>query len=218
MEDKQLALLKSNTLIDLAARIRAEHELVIALMQQSLERAMAVGDLLIEAKVQVKEHGELWLPWIRDHCQLSERTVQQYMRLAKNRAFIQSKLADAANMSIAAAVQLLAPPKDGDEELAQSIDVDEVQLLASPEGEVDVDIADIDSNFTPPKGEELIEALLQLHIYNCRQAISLTPCDCRNLAGHVTEEAIMETQNAADAWAQAVVTMRSLKKKGDQDN
>ena len=48
---------------------------------------MAAGDLLIEAKAQVK-HGQ-WLPWLSDHVQISERTAQLYIRLAKNRAEIE---------------------------------------------------------------------------------------------------------------------------------
>jgi hypothetical protein len=77
----------SNFLADLAARIRAEHESVRELLHAVVERAMAAGDLLIEAKAQVK-HG-FWLPWLSDHVQISERTAQLYIRLAKNRAEIE---------------------------------------------------------------------------------------------------------------------------------
>jgi Protein of unknown function (DUF3102) len=51
-------------------------------MKQGLERAIAAGKLLLEAKALVK-HGE-WLPWLESHCQIPERTVQHYMRLAKH--------------------------------------------------------------------------------------------------------------------------------------
>jgi Protein of unknown function (DUF3102) len=44
---------------------------------------MAAGDLLIEAKAQLK-HGQ-WLPWLRENCLISERTAQLYMRCAKSR-------------------------------------------------------------------------------------------------------------------------------------
>jgi hypothetical protein len=77
----------SNSLTVLAARIRAEHEAVRGLLHAVVERAMAAGDLLIEAKAQVP-HGQ-WLPWLQDHVQISERTAQLYMRLAKNRAEIE---------------------------------------------------------------------------------------------------------------------------------
>jgi hypothetical protein len=54
----------SNSLTDLAARIRAEHEATAASLKRGAEHAMAAGKLLIEAKAQLK-HGE-WLPWLRD--------------------------------------------------------------------------------------------------------------------------------------------------------
>jgi len=40
----------SNSLADLAARIRSEHEAHTVAMRRSLEHAMAAGELLIEAK------------------------------------------------------------------------------------------------------------------------------------------------------------------------
>ena len=46
----------SNSLPDLAARIRAEHEAVDQSLKSSVAHAMAAGDMLIEAKSLVK-HG-----------------------------------------------------------------------------------------------------------------------------------------------------------------
>jgi hypothetical protein len=53
-------------------------------LRRSIENGIAAGELLIEAKAQLR-HGQ-WLPWLQDNCNLSERTAQLYMRLAKNRA------------------------------------------------------------------------------------------------------------------------------------
>ena len=85
MPDKgeTIAMKKEQTLVsldDLATRIRTEHAAVSIALKQSLEHAMVAGDLLIEAKRQVS-HGE-WLPWLSDHCMISERTAQLYMRVA----------------------------------------------------------------------------------------------------------------------------------------
>jgi hypothetical protein len=100
----------SNSLTDLAARIKAEHTAIHGLLSDSVERAMAAGDLLIEAKGQLK-HGQ-WLPWLRDHCEISERTAQLYMRCAKNRAEIEkrTKSAMVADLTLneAAAVLMLS--------------------------------------------------------------------------------------------------------------
>jgi Protein of unknown function (DUF3102) len=79
----------SNSLAELAARIVAEHTAIRGLLSESVVHAMGAGDLLIEAKSQLK-HGQ-WLPWLRDHCHISERTAQLYMRCAKNRARSRSK-------------------------------------------------------------------------------------------------------------------------------
>jgi hypothetical protein len=102
----------SNSLPELAARIRAFHESTIEGLRQSVENGMAAGDLLIEAKAQLK-HGH-WLPWLRDNCNISERTAQLYMRLAKNRAAIeeQAKSATVADLNLNEAAALLMLSSD----------------------------------------------------------------------------------------------------------
>jgi len=46
----------SNSLADLAARIKIEHRATDNALKSSVEHAMAAGDLLLEAKAQLK-HG-----------------------------------------------------------------------------------------------------------------------------------------------------------------
>jgi hypothetical protein len=82
-------LARSNSLTDLAARIRIEHEATAAALQRRVMHAMAAGDLLIEAKAQLK-HGQ-WLPWLTKHCVISERTAQLYVKLAKTRTTIEKE-------------------------------------------------------------------------------------------------------------------------------
>jgi Protein of unknown function (DUF3102) len=53
---------------------------VLDAAKTAAERAIEAGRALIEAKALVK-HGE-WLPWLREHCQLPERTAQLYMKIA----------------------------------------------------------------------------------------------------------------------------------------
>jgi hypothetical protein len=95
----------SNSLTDLAARIRAEHTATSDALKRSVEHAMAAGDLLIEAKSQLK-HGR-WLPWLAKHCEISERTAQLYMRIAKNRAEIEAKAQRIADLTLNEAAGLL---------------------------------------------------------------------------------------------------------------
>src|ERR1700730_13731457 len=94
----------SNSLADLAARIRTEHEAAGGALKRSLQHAVAAGDLLIEAKAQLR-HGQ-WLPWLSEHCQIPERTARLYMRLAKNKI----EIGNVADLTVRGAVALLASP------------------------------------------------------------------------------------------------------------
>ncbi len=69
-----------NQLPVLAAEIRKAHADVQDAAKTAAERAIEAGNALIEAKALVK-HGE-WLPWLREHCALPERTAQVYMKIA----------------------------------------------------------------------------------------------------------------------------------------
>jgi Protein of unknown function (DUF3102) len=97
----------SNSLADLAARIRAEHAAAASALRRGAEHAMNAGDLLIEAKARLK-HGQ-WLPWLAEHCSISERTAQLYMRLAKARPEIEANTQHVADLSLRAATAALAP-------------------------------------------------------------------------------------------------------------
>jgi hypothetical protein len=95
---------------DLAARIRAEHEAFQASARTTLDHACRCGDLLIEAKRQVGEHGR-WGDWLREYCHLSNRRAQAYMRLARNQEAIAANASATAHLTIEAALQSLAKPK-----------------------------------------------------------------------------------------------------------
>jgi hypothetical protein len=98
----------SNSLPELAARIRAEHGATRDALKSSIDHSIAAGELLIEAKAKVP-HGQ-WLPWLRDNCAMSERTAQLYMRLAKNRTAIEDQIRNGVadlNLNEAAALLML---------------------------------------------------------------------------------------------------------------
>jgi hypothetical protein len=96
----------SNSLAHLAARIRSEHEAVATALKESVRHAIMAGELLIEAKGQVP-HGK-WLPWLSDHCTISERTAQLYMRVAKNRTAIEERIRNGvADLSLNEAAAML---------------------------------------------------------------------------------------------------------------
>jgi hypothetical protein len=100
----------SNSLTDLAARIRIEHEAIAASFKRGAAHAMAAGDLLTEAKAIIR-HGD-WLPWLKANCEVSERTARLYMRLARNRSEIEAKTATVADLNLRGALALISPPAD----------------------------------------------------------------------------------------------------------
>src|SRR5262249_4544995 len=68
-------------------------------------------NLLVEAKEQLK-HGQ-WLPWLQDHCTISERTAQLYMHCAKNREAIEDQIRNGvADLSLNEAAAMLMLSSD----------------------------------------------------------------------------------------------------------
>lgn len=69
---------------DLATRINAEHDEVRRCVGLGLQHALEAGRLLIEAKAKAKVGHGAWLDWLKENCNtISERTVQAYMRVAR---------------------------------------------------------------------------------------------------------------------------------------
>ncbi len=99
------------TLDSLAAEINREHEAVKAAFQKGLEHAIKAGEHLIEAKKAVP-HGK-WGTWLSDHCSVSERMAQHYMKVASE--FPKLEPANAkrvSDLSLRAALAELANPSD----------------------------------------------------------------------------------------------------------
>lgn len=67
-------------LAKLAKAINRGHAAVLSCAGKSLEHARATGELLIRAK-ETLPHGE-YLPWLAEHCEVSERHASRYMLIA----------------------------------------------------------------------------------------------------------------------------------------
>ena len=103
--------------MSLAQDIRCEHEAAQQAFASAVEHAVRCGELLAEAKAQVR-HGE-WLPWLAENFPASPRTAQGYMRLAA-----QPNAQALAHLGIEGALrQLAAPP---------AVNLDEAAELAEP--------------------------------------------------------------------------------------
>jgi N6-adenosine-specific RNA methylase IME4 len=115
----------SDFLIDIAARILIEHEAVATAFEDCLSHAIAAGELLLEAKNKVLR-GQ-WLPWLGEHCrQVSERSAQGYMRLARNRAKVEQIRSHTADLTIDGALKALAAPTVA----LKSLETDEARSAA----------------------------------------------------------------------------------------
>lgn len=95
----------ADDLLDLAARIDAEHGEVAAALQSALGHAISAGELLIEAKRQIKHGG--WLPWLKANCSVPARTASHYIRLAKRRADLCDGIGNVLPISVTKALRLL---------------------------------------------------------------------------------------------------------------
>jgi hypothetical protein len=100
----------ADSLAELAARIRAEHDRVEAALTAGLEHAFKAGELLIEAKKRCR-HGQ-WLPWLRDNVPFSERTAQAYARVVKRRKELEAKAQSLADLTFEEGLKLLASPAE----------------------------------------------------------------------------------------------------------
>jgi hypothetical protein len=78
-------------------------------VRRGLAHAIAAGELLIEAKAQLK-HGQ-WGPWLAEHCAIPDRTARLYVRLARNRPALEQN-GNVADLSLRGAVEMLTPRAD----------------------------------------------------------------------------------------------------------
>jgi hypothetical protein len=102
--------LGSNRLPILASTINEHLAAAETATRRGLEHAIAAGILLLEAK-ELVAHGE-WLTWLQANCQIGQRQVQAYMRLARNRHRLDAiKNAPGAYLTIHAAEALVGRPK-----------------------------------------------------------------------------------------------------------
>jgi len=101
-----------SSLTALAADIQREHEAAHGKAREALEHARRAGDLLIEAKEQL-EHGA-WLPWLSEHCGVSSRSAQRYMRLASRWGELESKHDTVSHLTLQGALDALRDDGVGD--------------------------------------------------------------------------------------------------------
>jgi hypothetical protein len=163
----------SNYLVDIAARIKAEHQAVAASLKRSIEHAIAAGELLNEAKEHIP-HGQ-WLPWLREHCGVTPRSAQGYMKLARNRAEIEGKCETISHFTISEALALLSKRShDNDEPPPPGSSFDEVWEWCGRQIDVPFNDWDFDQDGVPNHRRYITTKMLGLAGVPANVAICLT--------------------------------------------
>ena len=101
----------TDDMIAFARRIDAEHSAVATALQSALSHAISAGEMLIEAKREVKRNKGKWLPWLEAHLPtLPPRTASHYVRLAKRRADLCDEIGNVLPISVTDAMATLSHP------------------------------------------------------------------------------------------------------------
>ena len=100
---------RSRHLAALAEKVRNADQRARLSMSHALDAALDAGDALIAARRLVAHGG--WADWLGQHCGVSIRMANNYIRLAENRALIDANRKRVSEMSIRAALKLLTPKR-----------------------------------------------------------------------------------------------------------
>jgi hypothetical protein len=103
-------LTHSNSLTDLAVRIRDEHAKVKEAVQRGAEHALEAGRLLWDAKRRVRHGG--WMDWVAENCDISQSTANLYMNVASKLPGVGSNSQCITNMTLNEAIALISGRDD----------------------------------------------------------------------------------------------------------
>src|SRR5262249_20101615 len=159
---------------------------------------ITAGELLIEGRAQVP-HGQ-WLSWLREHCAISERTAQLYMRVAKNRAEIEANISEGtADLTLSEAAAMLALSDvrrlfrfvRSSERLLECF-VKELEALDNPEDAANVSVI-VDDPFAGRTEQETAEWWLFVTFLTCDFAarrIGMKPQDAWRHVEHLRQKPV----------------------------
>lgn len=98
----------------LATRIKAEHRHAVQTVRKSLEHARTAGELLSQAREEIKDSPYRWGKWVEQECGIQERTASNYLRLFRRWSEVE-QAGDVSALTVRAALALLRkrsrPPK-----------------------------------------------------------------------------------------------------------
>lgn len=106
-------------LVSLAIDINREHAEVLRCAAQGAEHAKRAGEMLQQVKAALP-HGA-WLPWLAEHCEVSPRMAQRYMRIAAGWSTLESKTTRVSHLPTRRALALLETPTPATEPTASRL-------------------------------------------------------------------------------------------------
>jgi hypothetical protein len=193
------ATARSNSLADLAHRIKVEHTAVADALKDSVRHAIAAGELLVEAKAQVPHGG--WMPWLKDNCEISDRTARLYMQVAKNRATVEKQIGnDVADLTLTEAAALIAMSSNIEKlfkflrDIKHVEDPEQIVQMALSGGVIGV----IKDNDYDPFHHVEQDRIIDWHLF----ALFLVECQNAEVegAGYHTEYLLQQQFKTPDEW------------------
>ncbi len=128
----------------LADRINAEHKAACEAAMTTTQHAMKCGNLLTEAKSGLP-HGQ-WLPWLKENSEMSERTTQAYMRLARRYEELDDEKAQrVADLPVREAMKAIADDRADNPLPAQYSSYEEVSAWVDKQIISPINAFDLDS-------------------------------------------------------------------------
>lgn len=186
---------------------------ILTLKTDAGNAILGIGARLIEAKA-ILNHGE-WLPWLTDQVEFSERTAQDFMRLAREYANPQTL----ADLGKAKALKLLLLPPAEREEFIEAHDVTAMSSRELEQAIRERDEARKAAEYSEVKLKEVnakldtnIEALAEMSVRHTEDAGTITDLKNRikelesrpvEVAVEVDEEAVKKAAEEAKAAAEA---------------
>jgi len=186
---------------------------------------IGIGQRLIEAK-ELLPHGE-WLPWLNDQVEFSERTAQDFMRLAREWSNPQTL----ADFGKAKALKLLLLPSAEREEFMQTHDVpnmstreledairerDEARKRAE-DAEKRIELVEAERDCASASADKLKERVKELESRPVDVAVQVDEEACRKAADEARRATVEEWQKKAaklaDNLAKAEQKLKDAKEK-----
>ncbi len=185
-----------------------------AYKQQAAQSFIEIGKRLIEAKAQLS-HGE-WLEWLKNEAEFSERSAQNFMRIAEN----YSNPQPIADLSYTKLLALLQVPEDereqflaeshlvnGEEKTVQDMTTRELEQVVRERDEANQRAADVEKKLKKANAQvrdisvDLIESQVRIRNLQDKLKVSDSQLDAAKLRENDAMNRLREAQRQLEEAA-----------------